>query len=177
MTAFVALLRAVNVGGTGRLPMADLRAMAAEIGFEAAETHLSSGNLLFRAGLGRAAAQAALEARLASYAGKRVAVHLRDAAEMAAIAGANPFPDAAPHSVHAVFLALPPAPTALAEARRVQDEEIAFSPRPGAAEIYIRYPSGSGRSRLVIPAAAEGTARNMNTVTALAAKAAALAGR
>ncbi|MFZ1069046.1 MAG: DUF1697 domain-containing protein, partial [Methyloceanibacter sp.] len=33
MTAYIALLRAVNVGGTGKLPMADLRALCAEAGF------------------------------------------------------------------------------------------------------------------------------------------------
>jgi uncharacterized protein (DUF1697 family) len=42
----------------------------------------------------------------------------------------------------------------------------------GAREIYVRYPSGMGRSKLRIPAAKSGTARNMNTVAKLAAMAA-----
>ena len=34
MTAFIALLRAINVGGTGKLPMAELRALCEDVGFE-----------------------------------------------------------------------------------------------------------------------------------------------
>jgi uncharacterized protein (DUF1697 family) len=44
--------------------------------------------------------------------------------------------------------------------------------RPGAREIYVHYPDGIGRSKLRIPAAVDGTARNMNTVAKLAAMAA-----
>ena len=46
----IALLRAVNVGGTGKLPMAELKAMAEELGFKAVRTYIASGNLLFDAG-------------------------------------------------------------------------------------------------------------------------------
>ena len=47
MTHFVAFLRAVNVAGTGKLPMADLRAMGEGCGFEEVRTFIASGNLLF----------------------------------------------------------------------------------------------------------------------------------
>ena len=47
MTRYVGLLRAVNVGGTGKLPMADLRAMCAEIGFADVQTYIASGNVVF----------------------------------------------------------------------------------------------------------------------------------
>ena len=46
MTAYVALLRAVNVSGTGKLPMADLKRMGEECGFENVRTFIASGNLL-----------------------------------------------------------------------------------------------------------------------------------
>ena len=48
MQAFVALLRAVNVGGTGKLAMADLRAVCERRGYEAVRTYIASGNVLFR---------------------------------------------------------------------------------------------------------------------------------
>jgi uncharacterized protein (DUF1697 family) len=38
MTAFVALLRAVNVGGTGKLPMSELARMCADAGFTSVRT-------------------------------------------------------------------------------------------------------------------------------------------
>jgi uncharacterized protein (DUF1697 family) len=47
MTAYVALLRAVNVAGTGALPMAELRAMGEACGFATVRTFIASGNLLF----------------------------------------------------------------------------------------------------------------------------------
>ena len=49
MTAFVALLRAVNVGAAGKVSMADLRALATALGFENPRTLLNSGNLVFGA--------------------------------------------------------------------------------------------------------------------------------
>jgi uncharacterized protein (DUF1697 family) len=45
----IALLRAVNVGGRGKLPMVELKAMAEELGFANARTYIASGNLLFDA--------------------------------------------------------------------------------------------------------------------------------
>ena len=47
MTAFIALLRAVNVGGTGKLPMNLLKAMCKELGFTAVRTYIGSGNIVF----------------------------------------------------------------------------------------------------------------------------------
>ena len=45
MPKFVALLRAVNVGGTGKLPMADLKAICTEAGFAQIQTYIASGNM------------------------------------------------------------------------------------------------------------------------------------
>jgi uncharacterized protein (DUF1697 family) len=47
MTKYIALLRAVNVGGTGTLPMVDLRAMCRDAGFARVETYIASGNVVF----------------------------------------------------------------------------------------------------------------------------------
>ena len=48
MVSFVALLRAVNVGGTGKLPMSNLKAMCEAIGFQTVRTYIASGNVVFR---------------------------------------------------------------------------------------------------------------------------------
>jgi uncharacterized protein (DUF1697 family) len=45
MAKFIALLRAVNVGGTGKLAMADLKSICADAGFERIETYIASGNV------------------------------------------------------------------------------------------------------------------------------------
>jgi uncharacterized protein (DUF1697 family) len=165
MQSYVALLRAVNVGGTGKLPMEDLRAIAAECGFAGARTYIASGNLLFRSALAEAAVRAALEARLAAYAGKKVGVLVRGGAEMAAVAAANPFPGAPGNRVMVIFLHERVSPAALQGVVGQGPEEVLAL---GDREIYVRYGNGQADSKLRIPAAKEGTARNMNTVTKLA---------
>jgi len=47
VTTYVALLRAVNVGGTGKLPMAALKAMCETIGCTNVRTYIASGNVVF----------------------------------------------------------------------------------------------------------------------------------
>jgi uncharacterized protein (DUF1697 family) len=164
MTAFVALLRAVNVGGIGKLPMSELKAMCEELGFTSVRTYIASGNVVFASRKSEAAVKAALEKRLAAYAGKAVRVMVRRATEMAHVLANNPFPKAAPNRTIAVFLDGAPPKDTLATVRGGKDEEIKL----GAREIYVQYGEGMAKSKLVIPAAKAGTARNMNTVAELA---------
>ena len=86
------------------------------------------------------------------------------ASEMQAILRANPFPKAAPNHTYAIFLDESPPPDALEHATGANDEEM----RIGVREIYVHCGSGMGHSRLKIPAAKFGTARNMNTIAKLA---------
>jgi uncharacterized protein (DUF1697 family) len=97
--------------------------------------------------------------------GKTVDVLVRSAAEMEAVLAANPFPGAAPNRTVAIFLDHPPAPDALDAAIGVRGEEL----RLGLREIYVHYGDGMARSKLRIPVAERGTARNMNTVAKLVA--------
>ena len=171
MASFVALLRAVNVGGTGKLPMSDLKAMCEELGFTQVRTFIASGNVVFGSRKSEVAIKAALEKRLAAYAGKSVGVLVRSAVEMAQVSADNPFPKAAPNRTMAIFLDDKPPKDTLAQVRGRKDEEIKL----GKREIYVHYGEGMAKSKLVIPAAKAGTARNMNTVAALAKMAAELA--
>jgi len=170
MTAYIALLRAVNVGGTGKLPMAELKAMCEAEGFERVKTYIASGNVVFTSRLKEKAVKAALEARLADYAGKPVGVMVRTVAEMSAVEAASPFKAAPGNRVVAIFLDEAPAKNALADVKHQASEEL----RLGKREIYVRYDEGMASSKLVIPAAKAGTARNMNTVAKLAELASAL---
>jgi uncharacterized protein (DUF1697 family) len=173
MGSFVALLRAVNVGGTGKLPMSELKDLCEELGFDAVRTYIASGNVVFTSRKSEAAIKAALEKRLQAYAGKPVGVLVRSAAEMAQVLSDNPFPKAAPNRTMAVFLDRAPPKDTLAGIRGQRDEQI----RLGRREIYIHYGEGMAKSKLVIPAAKTGTARNMNTVATLAKMAADLRDR
>ncbi len=74
MNVHVALLRAVNVGGTGKLPMRELVAMCEDAGFADVRTYIASGNVVFRSGLDESTVREALAQRLQAYAGKPVGV-------------------------------------------------------------------------------------------------------
>lgn len=168
MTTYIALLRAVNVGGTGKLPMAELKAMCERAGFAEVQTYIASGNVVFESSESAAKVKAALEAAMLAYAGAPVRVLVRTAAEMAAVVAANPFPDAAPNRTVAIFLDAAPAAAALTAVTGKKNEVLAL----GKREIYVHYGDGMADSKLKIPAANEGTARNINTITKLAAMAA-----
>ena len=172
MTVFIALLRSVNVGGTGRFLMADLKAICEEIGFAEVTTYIATGNVLFESPWNEARVKAALEKRVAAYAGRPIPVLVRTASEMAAVAKANPFAKADPARTVALFLDKPPAKGTLATARGKTIEDI----RLGKREIYIHYGAGIGNTKLKLPAAENGTARNINTVAKLAALAAGFKG-
>jgi uncharacterized protein (DUF1697 family) len=168
MPRYVALIRAVNVGGTGKLPMKELKSICADAGFSRIETYIASGNVVFDSKASAKAVKAALEKRLAVFAGREVRAIIRTAAEMKAVLAANPF-SKAPAKFNAVFfLDRKPPAGAIKQATGVNGEKM----RLGKREIYVHYGEGMGKSKLKIPAAAAGTARNMNTVAKLAEMAA-----
>lgn len=163
VNTWVVLLRAVNVGGTGKLPMVELRALCEAAGFGAVRTYIASGNVVLRGASTEKQVKAALEERLQAHVGKPVGVLVRSATEMAAVLAANPFPQAAPNRNVVVFLDAAPPADALTAVSHRNGEEIAL----GKREIHIHYGEGMAGSKLRIPAAKDGTARNMNTVARL----------
>ena len=164
MTRYVALLRAVNVGGTGKLPMAELRAMCEAAGFKQVQTYIASGNVVFDSDADEAVVKATLERTLLGYAGKPVGVIVRTGPEMAAVVTANPFQSAAPNRVIAVFLDSRPPADWRDSIKGSAMEEVA----EGNREIYVHYPLGQANTKLRMNAFATGTGRNMNSVAKLA---------
>jgi uncharacterized protein (DUF1697 family) len=147
--------------------MADLNKMCCKAGFAKVETYIASGNVVFDCKQTAAEVKATLEASLKRYAGKPVGVVVRSGAEMAAVLENNPFAGAPPNRTVAIFLDAPPPANALDSISGQDDEKVAL----GRREIYVSYGENMGRSKLKIRAAAQGTARNMNTVAKLAAMA------
>ena len=164
MTVFVAFLRAINVGGTGTLPMKELAALCADLGLQDVRTYIQSGNVVFASHLTERKVQAKVEERLAKKMGKKIDVMVRTAAELRSILAANPFPHGKPAQVAVLFLA-DRAPKGLLDGLAISGpEEIKLAGR----EIYIHYPLGIGRSKLKLPAATPvGSARNLNTIAKL----------
>lgn len=170
MIPTVALLRAVNVGGTGKLAMSDLKAMCDDCDFGSARTFIASGNALFRTANTEAEVKAALEAKLAAHMGKAVNVFVRTAAELDGIIAANPFPDAHPSRHLVYFHDSPPAPDLIAQCRDVQGERLALIGR----ELHVDYGEGIRFTKLKIPGKMTHTARSINSVRKMAALLAAL---
>jgi uncharacterized protein (DUF1697 family) len=171
----VAFLRAVNVGGTGRIAMAALKALAEDIGLADPKTLLQSGNLVFEAG-GRPTA--ALEKLLEREINKRFAIQpdvmVRTARQLKAAMERNPFPKEAksePARLHVHFLKAPAGAAAVASlSRAIKGPEAV---KGTGSEVFIYFPDGAGASKLTNAVierhlGARGTARNWNTVTKLA---------
>jgi len=165
MTAYVALLRAVNVGGTAKLPSADLRAMGEACGFQRVRTFIASGNLLLASDEGEAAVEARIAKQVEARFGKPVPVHVRSAVDLADVVAGNPFADRPGNRVVALFGADPPRQDGDDAARHVWTEELALGPRC----LYIAYDEGMGTSKLTLPAMTAGTGRNMNSIAKMAA--------
>jgi uncharacterized protein (DUF1697 family) len=140
-----------------------LRALCSTAGFENVRTYIASGNVVFESALTPIKAQARLRKQLQAHMGRPVDVLIRDLDEMQAVLRDNPFPEAAPNRNLVIFLDQPVDADALQNVQGQREEQIAL----GQREIYIHYGSGMAQSKLRIPAAKAGTARNMNTVAKL----------
>jgi uncharacterized protein (DUF1697 family) len=181
VSAVIALLRAVNVGGTGKVPMPDLCKLLAGLGLRDVKSLLQSGNVVFATG---GAAGGALEAKLEAAVTKKFGVqssfYVRTTREWNAIAARNPYPDAArddpSHLVVMCFKsALAAKDVAALQAAITGRETVQAHGR----EAYFVYPDGIGTSKLTNAVIERklgqtGTARNWNTVLKLAAAAALL---
>jgi len=162
--AYIALLRAVNVVGANRLSMPTLVELCRDAGFQRVRTYIASGNVLFTSRLGEPRVKMLLEQRLQAHMGKPIRVLVRTHLELASVLAANPFPHHPPERTVAIFLDTPPPPDTIEASRGRNSELLAL----GTREVYVMYRDGIAHSRLVVPAAQAGTARNMNTIARLA---------
>ncbi len=170
MARLVALLRGINLGAKRRVPMADLRALMGELGYEDVRTVLQSGNVVFTGAKGTA--QAKLEAAIADRFGFEVDVVLRTVEELAAVVDHDPFGDVAVDlkRYFVVFLSGTPDAGRLAEIEAEDWSPDAF--RAHGSELYAWCPDGMQGSRLMKALgkpglAATATFRNMSTVKKL----------
>lgn len=168
------LLRAINVGGTGKLPMADLKALLADLGYAHPKTLGAAGSAVIETAHPPETVEREIETALKSRLGLTTEVFVRTHAELKAILKHDPFPKMAkekPSALLVAFLSGEPTPAGLSalRAKIVGPEEAEIGPRC----LYIAYGEGMGRSKLtgaVVDRAIglRGTGRNWNTVKKLA---------
>jgi len=171
-STYVALLRGINVGGSGVLPMKDLRATLEQLGCTDVQTYIQSGNVVCRSPVPKADQ---LASRLADAITRRhgftpgVMVLTRQELERAV--RSNPFPEAEgePKSLHLFFLAEP--------SRKPDREGLSGLAAKGeryalkGKVLYLHAPAGFGISKLAARAerllGVPATARNWRTVSTL----------
>lgn len=169
MTQYVALLRAVNLGRTGRVDIASLCRACGEAGFVNVRSYLNSGNIVFSSADDQAKLVSGLQRILErdfNLSPNRVA--LRTAIELQALLHQNPFGERArnmPSDVHVHFL--------LGEPREDADLMLTSFKGPErlrrvGAHVYIDYANGVAGSALTSgflekAVGVPGTARNWNT--------------
>jgi uncharacterized protein (DUF1697 family) len=172
-TAFVALLRGVNVGGACRLPMAALQDAFARAGAARVETLIQSGNVVCEACEGEAIADRAQREIQRAF-GFSAPIVVRDADRWRALIAGNPFlaRGADPDHLHLGCLSAAPSAAALAQLdpRRSRPDEFVVV----GSEIYLRLPNGVARSKLTNAwldsrLGVVSTTRNWRTVTRLVA--------
>lgn len=171
-TSWIALIRAVNLGPTNKLPMSDLRSMLEALGYDDVRTHLQSGNAVFSArGVKGPQLERSIGARIRRDAGLDVPVMVRSARELDRLVAANPFvarrtPE---KELQVGFLARTPSPAKI-RALRPDDyapDELAI----GTRAVYFRMPNGYAKSKLPNVEQLLGvgmTTRTWKTVTRLA---------
>ena len=183
MATHVALLRGINVGGGGKVPMADLRKVVAGLGHFEVATYIQTGNIIFTPSHDDPEALATeLQTAIAESFGVRTSAVVLSRAELGKVISANPYPDEPnPRYVHGVFLMNDP--DEAAHRRVAVNVELAASngSRDEATIIgrtlYLHTPDGFGTSELARELLlkkrrdplATGTARNWATITKLAA--------
>jgi uncharacterized protein (DUF1697 family) len=176
MAAFVALLRAVNLGPHNKISMSDLTAVAAELGLDRPRTVLQSGNLVFESPRGKPASlEKLLEGALARELELKTPVVVRAAAEWRAAVEANPFSKQAKSDPsHLVIVALKSKPEKAALGALVKAIVGREQVELVGQHLYVVYPDGIGTSKVSAGLIEKklgvvGTARNWNTVQKIAA--------
>lgn len=176
MPTYAILLRAVNVGGYGKLSMADFRKTLSGLGFKNVETYIQSGNAVVDANLSAAKVGQSVAAALQKLLGAPVDVIIRTHDQLERLIRENPFPaecvDGA--RVHVAFLASTAAPTARPALERIVSQYPDRRDRFHLAgdHIYFHFPDGAAQTKFTGKAldkaiGVPGTGRNWNTVLKL----------
>jgi uncharacterized protein (DUF1697 family) len=175
VTTYAALLRGINVGGSKKIPMADLRALLESLGHDGVRTYLQSGQAVFASDHGDEESLAAeLTRAIEKQYGFPVDVIVRDHSYLKAVADACPFPAAELEAkqLHVTYFSTPVDEARFAEVDR--DAHLPEEFRLGDRALYLYAPDGLGRSKLADvlsrPRLTKGliaTTRNWNTVLKL----------
>jgi uncharacterized protein (DUF1697 family) len=150
MRVAISMLRGVNVGGHNKIKMDALRSLYESLGLRDPQTHVQSGNVIFRTEERELALLAQrIEGAIEGRFGFRPAVILRTASELRDVIAKSPFAKRRgldPSKLLVTFLASDPGP-------EVRDKILSIKAAPeelriDGRELYVYFPAGIGRSNL-----------------------------
>jgi uncharacterized protein (DUF1697 family) len=173
MRKYIAFLRAINVGGTTIIKMADLKKMFESFGLENVQTYIQTGNVLFESAETSASRlEEQIECQLEKASGKPIQVFVRTMKEVAALAKDCPFEPAEGETVHVVILGEKPAKKNIDALIAGQSKADEFAVRGRAAFNLRRNRDTSIFSNNFIEKTlgVSGTTRNLTTIKKLAEK-------
>jgi uncharacterized protein (DUF1697 family) len=176
MSTYVILLRAVNVGGYGKLSTSEFRSTLSGLGFKNVETYIQSGNAVIDSNLPADKVHRSIASALQKLTGASVDVILRTHDQLDKVIRENPFANEASDGtrVHVAFLSAPAAPTAPTAFQRIIERYPSRRDRYHLAgeHIYFHFPDGAADTKFAGKAVEKaigsvGTGRNWNTVLKL----------
>lgn len=177
MPTYIVLLRAVNVGGTGKLPMADFRVLLEKLGYKRVETYIQSGNAVFETSAKPEKVASDTARALEKLLGAACGVIVRTTEQLKHTIDRNPYATEAAVNgalVHAAFLAGPAGKDAEAALAAIVAKYPARRDRYVLDKdaIYFHFPDGAGETKfsgktLDKALGVIGTGRNWNTVLKL----------
>jgi uncharacterized protein (DUF1697 family) len=177
VTAYVSLLRGVNLGPSTQMSMPELKQVYVDLGLGAVATYIRSGNVVCTSDEDAETVRTRIERGIEEHFGVAVDVVLRTGGQLADVVANNPFTNADPARISVAFLA---APVAAEVVQGLAGTDFGTDEYFGAsAEIYLHTPNGFGRSKLgtkvsTLRRPAVATVRNWRTVNKLAEMVAAL---
>jgi uncharacterized protein (DUF1697 family) len=166
---YIALLRAVNVGGHNKVPMADFRALLSDLGHGDVRTFIQSGNAVFSSDRNDSdTMEREIEAAIRQFFTVETPVMIRASDELADVVASNPFPETG--ILHVAFLSGQPEENRLAQLDPQQFAPDAFA--PGHRALYLLNANGVHKSKLTHTIierrlGVKQTTRNWNTVNKL----------
>ena len=175
MTTYIVFLRGINVGGSRRIKMADLRSALSKAGIADPRTLLQSGNLVFQSNGDERSVIDIVETTIETTFGFGTTAIVRTAAQMTQILEDHPFSAsqvADSRFAHVGFCRGAPSRQGFSTLLELHEgpEELVLGDR----EVFVYYPEGSGRSKITNAALERHletavTSRNWNTLTKIAA--------
>ena len=170
MQIYIALLKGINVGGHKKVPMAELRNLLTNSGFQKVQTYIQSGNVVFQSSEKTSDLEIRIQNLIFNQFGFEVAVIVKTNDELQTIFDGSPFSTEKKVKSYFIMLNKIPEINLVEEVKQIpyENEEIVIKKNC----LYFYCPTGFGKTKFNMNSYERklkviGTARNYNTMVKL----------